>query len=163
MKADAAAWLPGQKAEFDAVVITPPTEVFTDATTIDLGSKQIELSYHGLAHTDADIVVTVGDLCFMGDLLENGAPPVFDDGYPISWPGTLTSALAGGSTTLVPGHGDIMDPQVALAQLDEIDAVADLARRCLEEGLPVAEAKLLGPYPEDVMASALHRALAVAI
>jgi len=163
MKADAAEWLPGQKAEFDAVVITPPTEVFTDVTTIDLGSKQIELSYHGLAHTDADIVVTVGDVCFMGDLLENGAPPVFDDGYPISWPGTLTSALAGGSPTLVPGHGDIMDLQAAHAQLDEIEAVAVLARRCVEEGLPVAEAKGLGPYPEDVMAAALQRARAVGL
>ena len=163
MKADAAVWLPGQKAEFDAVVITPPTEVFTDATTIDLGSKQIGLSYHGLAHTDADIVVTVGDVCFMGDLLESGAPPVFDDGYPTSWPGTLASALASGSPTLVPGHGDVMDPQAAHTQLDEIEAVAVLARRCLEEGLPIAEARGLGPYPADVMASALHRALAVAI
>ena len=161
MKADAAAWLPAQKAEFDAVVITPPTEVFTDVTTIDLGTKQVVLSYHGPGHTDADIVITVGDVGFMGDLLENGAPPVFDDGYPISWPGTLASALASGTTTLVPGHGDLMDPQAAHTQLGEIEAVAELARRCLEEGLPIAEATGLGPYPEDVMASALERALAV--
>ena len=163
MKADAAVWVPGQKAEFDAVVITPPTEVFTDAATIDLGSNQIELSYHGLAHTDADIVVTAGGVCFMGDLLENGAPPVFDDGYPISWPVTLTSALAGAPQTLVPGHGDIMDPQAAHTQLEDLEAVAVLARRCVEEGLPVAEAMGLGPYPEDVMASALQRAVSVGI
>ena len=163
MKADAAAWLPEQKAEFDAVVITPPTKVFTDVASIDLGAKHVELSYHGLGHTDADIVVTVGDVSFMGDLLENGAPPVFDDGYPISWPGTLRSALAGDLPTLVPGHGDIMDLQAAHAQLDEIEAVAVLARRCLEEGLPVAEAIGHGPYPDDVMAAALQRALVVGL
>lgn len=163
MKADAAAWLPEQKAEFDAVVITPPTKVFTDVASIDLGAKHVELSYHGLGHTDADIVVTVGDVSFMGDLLENGAPPVFDDGYPISWPGTLRSALAGGPPTLVPGHGDVMELQAAHAQLDEIEAVAVLARRCLEEGLPVAEAIGHGPYPDDVMAAALQRALVLGL
>jgi glyoxylase-like metal-dependent hydrolase (beta-lactamase superfamily II) len=161
MKEDALAWLPEQRHEFYLVDITPPTKVFGEVATIDLGSTRVTLSYHGLGHTDADIVATVGEVSFMGDLLEEGAPPVFDDGYPMTWPKTLRSALDSGSSTIVPGHGDVMDRAAAAAQLEEITAVADLARRCVEEGLPIPEAARLGPYPGDVMTSALERALAV--
>ncbi len=161
MKDDAMAWLPERGAEFEAVEITPPTRVVSDTAQIDLGSKLVTMSYHGLGHTDADLVVSVGEVGFMGDLLEDGAPPVFDDGYPMSWPRTLRSALGSAPPLLVPGHGDTMDQVAAHSQLDEIEAVATLARRCVEDGLPVPEAARLGPYPIDVMTSALDRALAV--
>ncbi|HEU4917242.1 MAG TPA: MBL fold metallo-hydrolase [Acidimicrobiia bacterium] len=159
MKQDAAAWLPDRMREFDEVVITPPTRVFEDAASLDLGGVTVTMSYHGLAHTDADIVVTAGELAFFGDLVEEGAPPVFDDGYPLSWPGTLRRALDVGSITIVPGHGDLFDRGAASTQLEEIEAVAATARRCIDEGLPVEDAARLGPYPEDVMKSALSRAV----
>jgi glyoxylase-like metal-dependent hydrolase (beta-lactamase superfamily II) len=161
MKEDAAAWLPDRLEEIAEVVITPPTSVFGTAARIDLGPVVVEMTHHGRGHTDSDIVVTVGDVSFMGDLLEEGAPPVFDDGFPLSWPITLESAADIGSSIIVPGHGDTLDRAGAAAQLEEIRGVATLARRCLEEGLPVADAALLGPYPPEVMISALERALAV--
>ena len=49
-----------------------------------------ELTYLGRGHTDNDIVVTIPDadvLC-AGDLVENGAPPWFGDGFPMDWPAT---------------------------------------------------------------------------
>jgi len=161
MKEDAAAWLPDRLEEIAEVVITPPTSVFGTAARIDLGPVVVEMTHHGRGHTDSDIVVTVGDVSFMGDLLEEGAPPVFDDGFPLSWPITLEAAADIGSSIIVPGHGDYLDRAGAAAQLEEIRGVATLARRCLEEGLPVADAALLGPYPPEVMISALERALAV--
>jgi glyoxylase-like metal-dependent hydrolase (beta-lactamase superfamily II) len=161
MKEDAALWLPDRVDEIADVTITPPTRVFATVAEIDIGPTRVDLTYHGLGHTDADIVITVGDVSFMGDLLEEGAPPVFDDGYPMSWPGSLTSALAIGSSIIVPGHGDIMSKETAAAQLEEIEAVAALARRCVEEGLPGPDATGRGPYPEAVMISALERALSV--
>jgi glyoxylase-like metal-dependent hydrolase (beta-lactamase superfamily II) len=161
MKEDAAAWWPDRLAEIDEVLITPPTKVFEDTTRLELGGVKVGLSYHGLGHTDADIVITVGDVGFLGDLVEEGAPPVFDDGYPLVWPATLRSAFDMGSGTIVPGHGDVLDHRGAESQLGEIEAVAMIARRCLDEGLPVEEAARLGPYPEDVMMSALTRALDV--
>jgi glyoxylase-like metal-dependent hydrolase (beta-lactamase superfamily II) len=163
MKDDALAWLPERGAEFEAVEITPPTRVVSDTAQIDLGSKLVTMSYHGLGHTDADLVVSVGDVGFMGDLLEDGAPPVFGDGYPMSWPRTLRSALGFAPPLLVPGHGDTMGQVAAHSQLEEIEAVATLARHCVEDGLPVPEAARLGPYPIDVMTSALDRALAVGL
>lgn len=161
MKDDAATWLPDRVEEIAQVVITAPTRVVDTAARIDLGPVVAVLSYHGRGHTDGDIVVTVGEVSFMGDLLEEGAPPVFDDGFPTSWPGTLESAAGIGSVILVPGHGDIMDRAGATAQLEEIRAVAELARRCVDEGIPVAEAAVRGPYPTEVMISALERALVV--
>jgi glyoxylase-like metal-dependent hydrolase (beta-lactamase superfamily II) len=161
MKEDAAAWLPDRLDEIAEVVITPPTIVFDTAAGIDIGRVVVAMTYHGRGHTDSDIVVTVGEVSFMGDLLEEGAPPVFDDGFPMSWPVTLESAAEIGSSIIVPGHGDTLDRAGAAAQLDEIRAVAELARSCLEEGMPVADAALLGPYPPAVMTSALERALAV--
>lgn len=158
MKEDAVAWLPDRLDEISEVVITPPTRVFDEASRLDVGGTSVTMTYHGLGHTDSDIIVQVGDICFFGDLLEEGAPPVFDDGYPLSWPETLRSALALGPATIVPGHGDVMNQSAAGTQLAEIEAVAALARRCAE-GLPLAEAARLGPYPEDVMTSALNRAL----
>jgi glyoxylase-like metal-dependent hydrolase (beta-lactamase superfamily II) len=159
MKEDAAAWLPERIAEFDQVVITPPTRVFEDTAMIDLGDRIVTMGYHGLGHTDADIVISIGDVAFLGDLVEEGAPPVFDDGYPMAWPQTLASALEAGPGTIVPGHGDVLDMTGARSQLEELESVAAIARRCVEEGLPVDEAIERGPYPSDVMRSALSRAV----
>ena len=55
----------------------------------------IRLAYLGRGHTDNDIVVSIPDadvLC-AGDLLENGAPPWFGDGYPMDWPATVERIL----------------------------------------------------------------------
>src|SRR5688500_8625283 len=53
------------------VELTPPTELFTDEATIDLGERQVKLRYLGRGHTDNDIVVVVPDasVLFAGDLL----------------------------------------------------------------------------------------------
>jgi glyoxylase-like metal-dependent hydrolase (beta-lactamase superfamily II) len=158
MKKEAAAWLPDLTGEFDQVVITPPTRVFEESATLDLGARTVSMSYHGPAHTDADIVITIGDVAFLGDLVEEGAPPVFDDGFPLSWPATLRPALELGPGTIVPGHGDVMTQDQARTQLGELEAVAELARRCRDERLSPGEAAGMGPYPEEVMASALARA-----
>ena len=165
MKRAAAEWLPQFVDDIESVVITPPAKVFSHSARIDLGSKTVSLSYHGPGHTDSDIAISVEghEVVFLGDLVEEGAPPYFDDSYPLEWPGTLRSALAGSNFLVVPGHGDIMSPAVARQQLEELEAVADLARACVEGGAPVADAAKRGPYPEDVMVSALTRALGVAV
>jgi glyoxylase-like metal-dependent hydrolase (beta-lactamase superfamily II) len=163
MKEDALRWLPDRGEEFDEVVITPPTEVFIESATIDMGTETVRLTHHGLGHTDGDIAITVDghDLVFLGDLVEGGSPPVFGDSYPLSWPTTLRSALEDGVTVVVPGHGGTMDRAAAFTQLEEIEQVAGLARRVLTEGLPVDEAVRLGPYPEDFMREAMRRAVEV--
>jgi hypothetical protein len=55
-----------------------------------------------------------------------------------------------------------MDRDAAGAQLVEIEAVAATARRCVEGEISVEQGARLGPYPEEVMTSALNRALETA-
>ena len=88
--------MPALADELAEVVLDPPERVFADAATLDLGGREIRLAYLGRGHTDNDIVVSIPDadvLC-AGDLLENGAPPWFGDGYPMDWPATVEGVLA---------------------------------------------------------------------
>jgi glyoxylase-like metal-dependent hydrolase (beta-lactamase superfamily II) len=107
LKHDAIALFPDRAKEFEAVETTPPTRVVTDTAMIDFGEKVVTMSYHGLGHTDADLVVT--------------GPARRDRGRSRSGP--------------------------------------SLCR----EGIPVPEAARLGPYPSQVMTSALNRALSVSL
>jgi glyoxylase-like metal-dependent hydrolase (beta-lactamase superfamily II) len=161
MKDAAIRWLPDQVDELRSVVIAPPTQVFDTSVQIDLGSKSVTLAYHGLGHTDSDVAISVDghDVTFLGDLVEEGSPPYFDDGYPLVWPLALGSALAEGAGIVVPGHGDVMSRAMTLTQLEELESVASIARSCIDDGVPVNEAAAMGPYPDEVMLVALTRAL----
>lgn len=163
MKSAAKAWLPEEAhAEIDEVEIVLPTETFAETTSIQIG-RDIELSYHGLAHTDADIVVRVpdADVAFFGDLVEESAPPSFADSYPITWPLTLRLATEAMPRTIVPGHGDLVDHRFVIAQLGDLTVVADLAGRYIEGEIGLDEGKISGPYAREVMESALRRAAAI--
>src|SRR5262245_15198956 len=81
--------------ELAEVVPDPPDDTFTERATIEVGGREVELRYLGRGHTDHDAVVLVPDtdVLFAGDLLENGAPPYFGDGFPIDWPATVEGLL----------------------------------------------------------------------
>lgn len=154
-------WMPVEHHDaVNEVVITPPTETFPSSALLDIGGRVVELRYHGLGHTNSDIVVRVADagVLFAGDLLEEGAPPAFGDSYPLDWAQTLDSIKL--EATIVPGHGDIVDPDFAATQQAEIEAVADSAREGHSEGIAVEDLVSSGPYPAETMRQALTRAYA---
>jgi glyoxylase-like metal-dependent hydrolase (beta-lactamase superfamily II) len=142
------------------VVITPPTETFSSSALIDIGGRVVELRYHGLGHTNSDIVVRVADegVLFAGDLVEQGAPPAFGDSYPLNWGQTLDSIML--EPTVVPGHGDVVDVSFVATQQAEIEAIADMAREGHSEGVRIEELIGKGPYPAETMRQALTRAYA---
>jgi len=111
------------------VVIVPPNRTFTDAVTVDLGGRRVVLHHPGRGHTDHDVVADVPDarVTFAGDLVEQGAPPSFDDSYPLEWPATLKGLLSRLGAVVVPGHGDVVDPDFVASQLTDIVEVADVA------------------------------------
>jgi len=88
---EVAAELPEIAADIRETVIDPPERTFEDRATVHVGDRVVELSYHGRAHTDGDIVLVVpdADVMFAGDLLEEGAPPSFGDSFPLEWPATV--------------------------------------------------------------------------
>lgn len=161
MKQGAKAWLPETHyGAIDDVEIVPPSHTFSSRASLAIG-RAVELSYHGLAHTDADIVVAVPDsgVAFMGDMIEESAPPNFGDSYPTTWPFTLRLAMDAVEGVIVPGHGDVVDRSFVQGQHEELVAVAEVVTRVLDGEFGVDEAVSDGPYPAEVMRSAIERAL----
>ncbi|MBT0771325.1 MBL fold metallo-hydrolase [Kineosporia sp. J2-2] len=117
--------------ELDAVTITLPNRLVGTDARIDLGGREVVLHHPGRGHTDNDLVVEVpdADVTFLGDLVEQGAPPSFDHAYPLDWAVTLTRLLDRVGRVIVPGHGAVVDVDFLARQRQEIAEVADLARR----------------------------------
>lgn len=114
-------WMPEEaKPHLAEVDITPPEVVFEDEMTINVGDREVSLRYLGKGHTDNDIVATIDDVLFAGDLVEQGGPPQFGDSFPAEWLETLQTLADRVSGVVVPGHGQIVDREFVIAQRDEI-------------------------------------------
>lgn len=163
-RSETAAELPELARELAEVVLDPPERTFVDRATLDLAGRRIELDYLGRGHTDNDIVVRVPDanvLC-AGDLVENGAPPYFGDGFPIEWPATVQAllGLVDERTVVVPGHGDHAGRPFVERSLTELRSIASLARRVVDGELDLEAAMAAAPYPAGSAREPLERALA---
>ena len=145
---------------FAEVELTPPTDLFEDAATLDLGDRQVELRYLGRGHTDNDVVATVPDagILFAGDLLENAPAPGFGDSFPIAWAETGAALLELADGVVVPGHGDPFDRSFAARQVAELAALAELAREAAGGSIGLDEAIRRSPFPAESTSEALERA-----
>ena len=65
---------------------------------------------------------------FAGDLVEEGAPPAFEDALPAEWPATLGRLHALARGPVVPGHGAVVDAGFVGAQREELLAVLTALR-----------------------------------
>ena len=147
------------------VVLDPPDRTFGDeGVAIDVGGRTIELRFLGRGHTDDDIVVVVPDagVLFAGDLVENGNPPYFGDGYPLDWPATLRAVRGLVSGVVVPGHGDVADLAFVERTIADVAAVAELARRVAAGSLDLDAAIAAAPYPAEHAREPIERGLAQA-
>jgi glyoxylase-like metal-dependent hydrolase (beta-lactamase superfamily II) len=156
--------LPALAEELAGVVLDPPDRVFADAATLDLDGREVRLAYLGRGHTDNDIVVSIPDadvLC-AGDLLENGAPPWFGDGFPMDWPATAERllALTGDQTVVSPGHGDHAGRAFVEMSLTQFRSIAALASRVHAGDLDLESAIAAAPFPAEAAREPIERALA---
>ncbi|QYN34431.1 MBL fold metallo-hydrolase [Pseudonocardia sp. DSM 110487] len=134
----------------DALAATEPPLPDADApATLDLGGRSADLLHLGRGHTDHDLVVAVSDagVVFAGDLVEQGAPPDLEDAVVPEWPATLDALLALEPRTVVPGHGDPVNPAFVAGQRAELAEVAALHAAVAEGRLSAAEAAHRSPYP----------------
>lgn len=122
-------------AELRATPLDPPDRTFEDAVDLDLGDRVVELRYLGRGHTDHDMVVRSQDagILFAGDLVEHGAPPGFEDSFPLDWPATLGLLLDLVGGDVVPGHGEPVEREFVESQLTEVSFLAETARRLWPE------------------------------
>jgi glyoxylase-like metal-dependent hydrolase (beta-lactamase superfamily II) len=155
---------PADLADLGEVELDPPDRLFASRATLEVGGRMVSLDHLGRGHTDNDIVLTVADadVVCAGDLLENAPAPSFGDAYPLEWPGTVEAILSrtGSSTVVVPGHGDHMGRPFVEASLDQLLAIVALAHDVQAGALDLAAAIAAAPYPADLAAEPLRRAIA---
>jgi len=172
-----ARWVPDLAAELARTPLDPPDQTFASAVTLDLGGRLVELRHLGRGHTDHDVVAIVPDtgVVFAGDLVEHGAPPGFEDSFPLDWPATLGMLLDIADGVIVPGHGETVSRDFVENQLSEVAFLAEMARRTWPElrdaghdphghaphGLVDEAARHLG-WPTEPVHAALGRGLAQA-
>ena len=104
--------LAGRRAvlqEFATYVPAYPSVTFSDAMTIDLGGRVIQLKFHGRGHSSGDIVAYLPRerVLVAGDLVASPVPYFFA-GYPYDQIATLEALDALDALAIVPGHGDVM-------------------------------------------------------
>ncbi len=140
----------GEDSTADALAATdPPLPDAPAPADLDLGGRVVALRHLGRGHTDHDLVVHVPDagVVFAGDLVEQGAPPAFEDAVVADWPGTLTALLRLAPQVVVPGHGDPVDGGFVGDQRDRLAEVAALHAAVLHGDLDPSEATRRSPYP----------------
>jgi glyoxylase-like metal-dependent hydrolase (beta-lactamase superfamily II) len=157
-------WHPDLADDLRATDVVPPDRTFDEAATIEVGGRTLELRHPGRGHTDDDIVVLVpdADVLFAGDLVENGAPPFFGDGYPLDWPATLRVVRDLVRGPVVPGHGDIDDVALVDRTIADTESIGKLARDVLAGLLTLDAACAAAPYPATAAREPIERGMAQA-
>jgi len=122
--------------------IAAPTRTVHQRAELAVGGRPVSLCHLGRGHTAGDLVVHVRDAAVVvaGDLVEEGAPPSFEDAYPVEWPETLAALLrlAPDPAVVVPGHGAVVGRDFVAAQHTELTTVEWLIRDGHGDGAPVA-------------------------
>ena len=153
------AWVPDHADVFDEVVITPPDHTFREEATVTFDGRTLVLKHLGRGHTDNDIVVVTDGVVFAGDLVEEGAPPAFQDSFPLEWPSASSRLLELVDGPVVPGHGRVVDRTFVASQRDELAEVKRLAEERNLDGMDPADAAAAGgPYPSEALLPAFQRA-----
>ncbi len=105
--------------------LTWPTTVFSEAMTVYLGKRKVEIMHLGRAHTAGDAVVWVPDaeVMFTGDIVEYHSACYCGDGYFNDWADTLNNIAGFDPVAIAPGRGDALIGREMVAKA--LDATAD--------------------------------------
>ena len=105
--------------------LTWPTTTFSEAMTIYLGKRKVEIMHLGRAHTAGDAVVWVPDaeVMFTGDIVEYHSACYCGDGYFNDWADTLNNIAGFDPVAIAPGRGDALIGREMVAKA--LDATAD--------------------------------------
>jgi len=159
---EVAAELPELATDLEGFEPDPPERTFEDEAAIDLGDRLVELTYHGRGHTDGDIAIRVpdADVLYVGDLLEDGAPPSFGDSFPLEWPATVERLLSLMTGPVVPGHGAVVDRGFAERQMSDLARLAELGRQVHAGDLDLGAAAEAAPFAVAAAREGIQRAVA---
>ncbi|OIQ28683.1 MAG: MBL fold metallo-hydrolase [Alphaproteobacteria bacterium MedPE-SWcel] len=90
--------------------LTWPTTTFSDAMTVYLGSRRVDIRHLGRAHTAGDAVIHVPDqnVMFTGDIVEYHSACYCGDGHFGDWGRTLDAIKSYDVDAIAPGRGDAL-------------------------------------------------------
>ena len=90
--------------------LTWPTTTFSDAMTVYLGERRVDIMHLGRAHTAGDAVVWVPDqeVMFSGDIVEYHSACYCGDGHFEDWAETMANIAAFEPKSIAPGRGDAL-------------------------------------------------------
>jgi glyoxylase-like metal-dependent hydrolase (beta-lactamase superfamily II) len=90
--------------------LTYPTTTFSDAMSVYLGKRRIDIMDLGRAHTAGDAVVWVPDqeVMFTGDIVEYHSACYCGDGHFREWGDTLDNVHTFDPISIAPGRGDAL-------------------------------------------------------
>lgn len=90
--------------------LTWPTTTFSDAISVYLGNRRVDILHPGRAHTAGDAVVWVPDagVMFTGDIVEYHSACYCGDGHFADWGDTLDEIAAFDPIAIAPGRGDAL-------------------------------------------------------
>jgi glyoxylase-like metal-dependent hydrolase (beta-lactamase superfamily II) len=127
--------------------LTWPTTTFSDAMTVWLGRRKVEIMHLGRAHTAGDAVVWVPDagVMFTGDIVEYRSACYCGDGHFADWPATLARIAAFDPVAIAPGRGDALAGRELVAKAlaataDFVDGTYRPAARVAARGGTLKEA-----------------------
>jgi len=134
-----------------AVPAALPVITFTDTVTFHLDGEELFAFHVPPAHTDGDAAVVFrhADVIHTGDLLFNGTYPVLDVPSGGRLSGMIAAddqllAIAGPSTKIIPGHGNLATPA-------DLRAFRDMLATVRERVTPLVKA---GKSADEVIAAA---------
>ncbi|MCU4653055.1 MBL fold metallo-hydrolase [Roseibacterium sp. SDUM158016] len=101
--------------------LTWPTTTFSEAMTIYLGNRRIDIFRPGRAHTAGDAAIWVPDcdVMFTGDIVEYHSACYCGDGYLTEWGGTLDVIASFEPQAIAPGRGAaLVGPDMVAAAIE---------------------------------------------
>lgn len=141
---------PALAAELAGTTLLAPTHVVHTETVRDVGGRRVLLVHPGRGHTAGDLLVHVpdADVLVAGDLVEQSGPPAFEESYPLQWPEAVAALLrlTRAETTIVPGHGELVDVDFVRAQHGQLADLAWLIRAGHTGGAPPERVAAEAPF-----------------
>ncbi|MEM8631695.1 MAG: MBL fold metallo-hydrolase [Pseudomonadota bacterium] len=127
--------------------LTWPTTTFSEAMTVYLGKRRVDIMHLGRAHTAGDAVVWVPDeeVMFTGDIVEYHSACYCGDGHLTDWGTTLDNIASFQPRAIAPGRGDaLVGDEVVTAAIestrDFVDSTFAPAARVAARGGDLKEA-----------------------
>lgn len=120
-----------------------PNATFTDALTLHLGKREVQIRYLGRANTAGDAVVYVPDAeaLMTGDLLV-GPIPFATGSYVSDWIGAMKKLDALDANVIVPGHGPVEHDKTHLRTITALlETILAQVRQSVQSGLTLEETR----------------------